>query len=330
MKIKQLKSPSESFDLRFAAGKAFDVVGFGTNSVDHLCILPEYPQLDSKMEILQYEMLPGGQVATALAFLSRMGLTTKYVGKVGGDDPGRFFMRSFESESVDTSSVIVEQNTGNQVAVILIDKTSGERTVLSRRGSGLDFRDSELLREDICAGRILHLDGYDAVGSLKAAAWCREEGIPVSIDLDKVVPNCRALMDKIDFLIVSANFAVELTGVADPVEAFRGLRNYHDGFHAVTLGANGAIARVGEKCITFPGLVLPARDTTGAGDIFHAGFIYGLIQNWSLNKTMSFANAAAGLSCGYLGARTGIRPFSEILPIADDLLRQYENGIPDS
>jgi sugar/nucleoside kinase (ribokinase family) len=313
MKIKQPQNLSDTFDLQFPGEKPFDVVGFGTNSVDQLCIVPEYPQIGSKTEILHYEKLAGGQVATAITFLSRMGLKTKYIGKVGGDDLGQFSLRSFGSESVDTSSIVTEKCIQNQNAIIVIDKKSGERTVLSSRNERLNFRSKELLEEHVCAGRILHLDGYDCAGSLKAAKWCRQQGIPVSIDLDKVVENCEELIKNVDFLIVSSNFPGDFTGIADPAISFTQLRNSFHAFLAVTLGAAGAMTWIGNQCVTFPGLKLNAVDTTGAGDIFHGGFIYGLLHNWSIEKIMRFANAAAGLSCQFLGAREGIRPLSEIL-----------------
>jgi len=316
MRIKRLKTPCDRFDIHYAEDKKFDVVGFGTNSVDHLCIVPEYPRLDSKTEVLQYAKLAGGQVATALVFLSRVGLRTKYVGKVGTDEHGRFSMDSFKSDSVDTTSVVVAQDAGNQFAVIIIEKGTGERTVLSQRGPGLNIPTSELKREDICAGRILHLDGYDVEGSISAAAWCREEGIPVSIDLDKAFPNCDKLIENIDFLITSRNFPVEFTGIADPLKAFAEMRKCYNGFLAVTLGPEGAMAWVGNECVRFPGFEIEAVDTTGAGDIFHGGFLYGLLQNWPLDRIIRFANAAAGLSCKYLGARSGIRPLTEILELS--------------
>jgi sulfofructose kinase len=106
---------------------------------------------------------------------------------------------------------------------------------------------------------------------------------------------------------------VEFTGIGDPLKAFERLRNEFSGFLAMTLGAAGAMAWVGNQCVLFPAIEVEAVDSTGAGDIFHGGFIYGLLQNWPLQRIMNFANAAAGLSCGYLGARTGIRPLSEIL-----------------
>lgn len=313
MKIKRLDSPNDTFDLQFPMEKPFDVVGFGTNSVDHLCIVPEYPQTGSKSEIVRYEKLPGGQVATAVEFLSRLGLKTKYIGKLGRDELGRFYLRSLASGSVDATSVLVEPSAQSQCAFIIVDRKSGERTVLSRRGSGLDFRKHELKKSEICAGRILHLDGYDSTGSLKAARWCRQLGIPVCIDLDTVVPNCSELVRSVDFLIVSSNFPSEFTGIGDPVKAFRELGNCHEGFLAVTLGSQGAMAWVGSQIVRFPGLKVKAVDTTGAGDIFHAAFIYGLFQNWPLGKIMKFANASAGLSCKFIGAQAGIRPLSEIL-----------------
>jgi len=320
MKVKRLKDPSDTFDLQFPERTPFDVVTFGQNSVDQLCVVPAYPCLNSKTEILQCETLPGGQVATAAVFLARMGLRTRYIGKVGGDDYGRFSLKSLAMEELDISKVIVEENSISQHAIIIIDKESGERTILCQGGPGLNFMDSELVKEDVCAGKILHLDGSDPASALRAAAWCREQGIPVSADLDTVVSCCRELVESVDFLITSANFPPEFTGIPDPVDSFLALAERFDGLLAVTLGADGAMAFAGNRCFSFPALKVSPVDTTGAGDIFHGGFIYGLLQNWPLQRIMAFANAAAGLSCGYLGARAGIRPLSEILRSSRQLL----------
>ena len=319
MNIKQPKSPSDTFDLRFPEGKTFDVVGLGLNSMDHLCVVPKYPRIDSKTEILQYEKLPGGQVATTLVFLSRLGLKAKYIGKVGGDELGHLSLQSFRDEVVDVSAVLVEESARSQFSIIIIDQCLGERTVFCQRDSRLDFKESELDKRAICSGRILHLDGYDS-GALEAARFCQRQGIPVIIDLDKVVPDCSALIQEIDFLIVSSNFSSEFTGIADPADSFQTLRQRYRGFLAMTLGAEGAMAWVDDRCIRFPGLKTKAVDTTGAGDIFHGGFIYGLLQNWPLKQIMGFANAAAGLSCMHLGARVGIRPLAEILRYAEQLI----------
>jgi sulfofructose kinase len=317
MKIKRLQSIFDTFDLKFPEPKSFDVVGFGLNSVDQLCVVPEYPHCDSKSEIVRYEMLPGGQVATAMVFLSRMGLQTRYVGKLGGDDLGRFCLQKLQLETIDIGSIRIEQGARNQFSIIIIDQQSGERTVLCQRDRRLDFKESELNEEAVCAGRILHLDGYDPA-SLSAAIWCQKQGIPVCIDLDTVVPNCAELLEHIDFLIANANFATEYTGISDPIDAYHALRQGFDGFLAITLGKNGSMAWIGDQCVQFSGLSVRTVDTTGAGDIFHGAFIYGLLKNWPLKRIMGFANVSAGLSCIRLGAQSGIHTLSEILQHIDE------------
>ncbi len=317
MKIKQLDNQSDTFDLQLPDGKSFDVVGFGLNSIDYVYVLPVFPSPDSKTEILRYERLPGGQVATALTFLARMGLNTKYIGKVGNDEAGRASLHSFKGESIDISSVLVEQGGRNAFSVILIDQRNGERTVLCGRDKDLDFRKPELKEADVCSGRILHLDGYDNL-ALSAAIYCQKRHIPVCADLDTVVPNCKLLLENIDFLIVSSDFASEFTGISDMESSIGALRHCFNGFLGITLGVRGAAAWIRDRCIYFPGLNINAVDTTGAGDIFHGAFIFGLLNNWPLSKIMRFANTAAGLSCLHLGARTGIRPLPEILQYMEE------------
>jgi len=317
MRIKKLDTESGTFDIDFPTTKPFDVVGFGLNAVDHLCVVPQYPRFDSKTEIVHYEKLGGGQTATAVVFAARMGLKGKYIGKVGSDDLGVYALESLRAENIDTASVLVERGARNQYAFIIIDKASGERTILWERDRKLSFRQEELCRADICSGRVLHLDGHDYEAAIQAARWAREEGIPVVIDLDKAVPRSAELIANVDFLITSANFPPEFTGIDDPIESLLALRNHCDGFLAVTLGAQGAMAVIGDRCERFPAFKVHAVDTTGAGDIFHGAFIYGLLHNWPLDRIMTFANAAAGLNCTHLGARGGIPPLGEILALVD-------------
>jgi len=317
MAIKQLKHPGDKFDLRLDESKPFDVVGFGMNAVDHLCVVPRYPRYDTKTEILRYELLPGGQVATAVVCLARMGWRTRYVGKVGSDSLGQIQLDSLQAEAIDTSAVRVEPDTRNQYAFIITDHATGERTILWQRDRRLNFREGELRKEDVCAGRILHIDTHDGGVVQKAAAWAQEEGIPVVIDADKVVPGCEELISKVDFLLVSANFPRDLTHIEDLNEGLLAMRRYCPGFLAVTLGADGVLAVIGDECVHFPAFNVRAVDTTGAGDVFRGAFIHGLLSNWTLEMVMRFAQATAGLSCTRLGARSGIPTVAEALRLAE-------------
>lgn len=312
---RQPKDASGRFDIRFDASKPFDVVGFGTNSVDHLCVVPRYPDFDTKTEVLRYELQTGGPVATAVAALARMGLRTKYIGKVGSDDFGRIQLESLNGEGTDTSAVLVAPNARSQFAFIVIEEAGGERTIIWQRDKRLNFGQHELCRADVCAGRVLHLDGHDPA-AVRAAGWARAEGIPVIIDIDGIVAGSERLIASVDFLIASMRFALEFTSATDPCEALRTFNQYGPCFAAITMGAQGAMALIDDECIQFPAYAVDAVDTTGAGDVFHAGFIYGLLQNWPLDQIMRFANAAAGLSCTRLGARAGLPSLRDVMRLA--------------
>jgi sugar/nucleoside kinase (ribokinase family) len=277
--------------------------------------VPHYPRFDTKTEIIHYEKFPGGQVATTVVFLSRLGRKVKYIGKVGSDDLGRLSIQSLRSEDVDTSSVLVEEGAKNQYAFIIIDQRSGERTILWARDRRLNFHNSELTREKVCSGRLLYLDGQDYDTALQAATWAQEENIPVIIDLDKLAPDGVELISKVDFFICSENVPGEITGIDDLEDALWKMKDFCSGFLAVTIGDRGAMAIVGNECLRFPAYDVHAVDTTGAGDIFHGGFAYGLLQNWPLEKIMSFANASAGLNCTKLGARAALPGLPDILEL---------------
>lgn len=300
------------FNLSFPKGKPFDVVGMGLNSVDFLCVVPEFPKLNSKMKILQSSKQGGGQVATAMVALSRWGVKTRYIGKVGGDELGQFSLNSIQQEGVDVSSITIEPNTPNQFAMIIVDRLSGERTILWDRDERLRYCEGELQKEEICSGRILHLDGHDIRAAIQCARWAKEEKIPTVIDLDKVEPLTSELIKEIDFVVTSGRFPTLFTGISDRKKALIELQKHTHGFLCVTLGHEGAIALVEKEFFHVKGFEVKAVDTTGAGDVFHAGFIYGLLQNWEIVEILRFANAAAALKCRDLGGRRGIPPLEEV------------------
>ncbi len=300
------------FNVSFPKNKPFDVVGMGLNAVDLLCVVPEFPTLNSKMEILQFSKQGGGQVATAMVALARWGVKTKYIGKVGDDELGQFSLRSIQKEGVDVSSVTIEPNTPNQLAIIIIDSVSGERTILWDRDERLMYRDGELRKEEICSGKLLHLDGHDIRAAIQCIKWAKEEGISTVIDIDKVEPLTSELIREIDFVITSSRFPSLFTGISDREKAFLELQKHTSGFICTTLGHEGAVALVKGELIYVKGFEVKAVDTTGAGDVFHAGFVYGLLQNWEVIEILKFANAVAALKCRDLGGRRGIPTLGEV------------------
>jgi sugar/nucleoside kinase (ribokinase family) len=291
--------------------KPFDVVGMGLNSVDFISVVPEFPTLNSKMKMLRFSKEGGGQVATAMVALSRWSVKTKYIGKVGEDELGQFSLNSLRQEGVDVSSVTIEPNATNQFAMIIVEGSTGDRTILWNRDERLMYCEGELRKEEIRSGKLLHLDGHDIDAALQCARWAKEEEIPIVVDLDKVEPLTSELIKEIDFIITSSRFPMLFTGISDQKKALLELQKHTSGFLCATLGHEGAMALVNGEFLSIEGLKVKSVDTTGAGDIFHAGFIYGLLQNWEVVEILRFANAAATLKCQDLGGRKGIPTLEE-------------------
>ncbi len=293
--------------------KAFDVVGLGLNAVDDLCVVPHFPEFNSKVKMISLERQGGGQVATAMVALAKWGLKVRYIGKVGGDELGSFSLESIRSQGVEVSFVTREEGARNQYAFILIDARNGERTIIWDRDPRLMYRPGELSQEAVCSGRVLHLDGHDVGATLQAIGWARQNGIPTVIDLDKVEDGTEEMVAMVDYLISSQRFPCRLTGISDPVRALQALGSMARGFVAMTLGAEGCLALTPSGPLHCPGFPVKAVDTTGAGDVFHAGFIFGLLKGWELQQILEFSNCVAAMKCTKLGGRPGIPSLRQAL-----------------
>ncbi|SRR5712692_9075419 len=289
-----------------------DVVGVGLNATDTLILLPHFPLFDSKVEFTSAAVRPGGQVASAMVACQSWGLRARYVGKVGDDSPAELQRRELAGAGVDAHLLVVP-GCSSQVAFILVDQTSGERTILWKRDPRLTLRPDELHRDWIVRARALHLDGHDTAAATASARWARAAGVVVTADLDNLYSGVEALLENVDYLLASRDFPARLTGEADLLKSLPAIQSqYGCRVAGVTLGRAGALACDGRQFHYSPGYQVEAVDTTGAGDIFHGAYVYALLQGWPLARQLDFACAAAALNCTALGARGGIRPVAEI------------------
>jgi len=293
--------------------EAVDVVGVGLNATDTIIRLPHFPAFNSKVQFLSAELSAGGQTASALVACALWGLRTRYVGKVGNDAAGQMQRAQLAAAGVDPRLIVVPR-CASQQAFILVDEPSGERTILWRRDDRLALRPEELERNWIASARALHVDGHDNLAAAQAARWARESGIPVTADMDNLYPHIEELLGYVDYLVASHEFPVRLTGETDLLKALPAIAQRHGGLVVgATLGRDGALLWSGKQGFLYaPAYRVEARDTTGAGDIFHGAFLYGLLANWPLPRILDFSCAAAGLNCTELGARGGIKPLAEI------------------
>lgn len=288
-----------------------DVVGVGLNAADTLIALPHFPVAGSKVEFSELLTLPGGQVASAMAACATWGLRTRYVGKLGDDAAARLHEAEFARLRVEAHCIAVPDCHSRQ-SIILLDER-GERTVLWRRDERQNLSKDDLRAEWIRQARVLLVDGYDTAAATQAAEWARAARVATVADLDELYTGIDDLLARTDYAIVSRDFPQRLTGEATLEAALRTMmRRYGHRLAAATLGEDGVLAWDGERMLHVEAFPVPVRDTTGAGDIFHAGFVYALLQEWPLERQLAFACAAAALNCTAAGARGGIGSVEEI------------------
>ena len=283
------------------------MVGVGLNATDTLILLPHFPAYAGKVRFEDDVLSPGGQVASAMVACARLGLRVKYVGTVGDDERARVQMESLRRENINLDDVEVRRNCPNQSAYILVDGSTGERTVLWRRPEGLRMEPARIRPEMITHARLLHIDGHDTPAVERAAGLARQAGIPVTVDVDTIYAGFERVLPLVDYLVASAEFPTNWTREADPFRALELIqKRFQMRVAAMTLGAHGALARVEGRYIYSPGYVVDCVDTTGAGDVFHGAFCYAVLESMPMPEALDFSNAMAALNCTAVGARGGI------------------------
>jgi sulfofructose kinase len=303
---------------------SIDVLGIGLNATDTVILVDTFPPYAGKVAFREEFLSPGGQVASAMVTCARLGLRTKYIGTVGDDERARIQRESLAGTGVDASGLIVRPGCPNQSAYIVVDRQTGERTVLWHRADSLCLQPTEISPDDIASARILHIDGYDTDAAAHAACLARQFGIPVSLDVDTVYPDFGRVLQNVDYLVASSNWIHEWAGETDPFLALPRLaREYHLPVSAMTLGADGALAYTDGEWYYSPAFELDCLDTTGAGDVFHGAFCYAMLADMPMGSALEFSNAAAGLNCTAFGARGHVPVLAEV----EDLVAASAAGL---
>jgi len=248
-----------------------------------------------------------------MAALSRLGVPCRFYSVIGDDREGAAIRQSLIDEGVDATGVVTRSNSLSQKAFIVIDRSGGTRTIFWSRPSGDALRAEELLPDFLRGADFLLLDGVMKDISLFSAQEARKAGVPVMLDAGKTREWMPGLARLCDYVVASEEFARDMLGWRDDPGSF-GQEVRKQGFRTatITLGSRGSVTFAGDAIIRCPAFVVDVVDTTGAGDAFHAGYLYGLLQKWPLEDTVRFASAVAALKCRKVGARAGIPTLSDV------------------
>jgi sugar/nucleoside kinase (ribokinase family) len=289
-----------------------DVAGFGESSIDHVYRVDGLPKDGrSKLRIIDYHSAAGGQVSTTMAACAALGVNAGYLGVVGDDANAALVEAALRERGVDITRMI-RRPAPNRYAVILVDHESGDRIVLWERDERLNVPAAALDGSLIAGCRIVHVDGTDEIASIALARMARGAGLLVTCDIDDVRAQTAELLSLVSVPIFAEHVPRMLTGIDSIDSALRQLRTEYSGILCATLGAAGAVALDGDRLFHVAGLPVHAVDTTGAGDVFRAGIIYGILREWPAESMLRFANAAAAVSCTRPGAMSSVPALADV------------------
>jgi len=283
---------------------SFDVYGLGQCVVDHLAVVERHPGPDEKIEAAAWQRECGGPVATALTALARWGRTCAFAGVVGGDEEGRIIGEDFFESGIDTSRLYTRPDARSQVAFVAVEQSTGRRRIYWQRSTGTPPTAHEARPPD---ADLFLTDGLYAAVSVDCARLADR----VVVDAGTLREGTEALIPEADVFVASESFARAWMGGDDPEGCCRRLQEAGVSIAGVTLGGAGYWASFGQETYHAPAHPVDAVDTTGCGDVFHAGLCEGLLAGWEPRRCFDFAAWAASRCATALGGRAGIptKPF---------------------
>ncbi|MEA3471252.1 MAG: PfkB family carbohydrate kinase [Thermodesulfobacteriota bacterium] len=294
------------------SGKTFDVFGLGQCSLDCIGRIEAYPPPDVKCEFSDMVIQGGGPVATALVALARWGLSCSFAGTIGDDLFGKMIEDSLRDESINTGGIVKRSGFSSQFAFIAAEAGHGRRTIFWQRPTGPPIGPGEVDIDRLQKSRVFHTDGLFAGASIFVAEEAKKRGIPVVVDAGTLREGMLKLAGLSDYFIASRTFARQFSESDDPDDTLRKLSKLGPRLVGITLGHEGYAAIFDGKIVRKPAYPVDAIDTTGCGDVFHAGFVYGLVRKWDLEKCLDFAAWAAAMVSLRMGGRTGIPTTAEM------------------
>ncbi len=282
------------------------VFGLGQCCIDYLGRIEAYPPPDSKCEFSDLVVQGGGPVATALVALVRWGTSCAFAGVIGDDRFGTLIRQSLEQEGVDTEGLLTREGGESQFSFVVAERGLGRRTLFWRRPTGSPPTVDEVDHDLLGRAEVFYTDGLFPEASLAAAKAAKDAGVPVVVDAGSVREGRLELARLSDHFITGEDFASAYASDVAPLEVCHRLAALGPSVVGVTLGARGYVAVADGMEIERAAYPVTAVDTTGCGDIFHAGYTYGLLRGWGVEKRLDFGAWAASRVALKLGGRTAI------------------------
>jgi len=300
------------------------VVGIGLATVDLLLLWDDMTEPVTEAVVRECELQGGGMVGTALAAVARLGGRAEFRGRVGADWIGDLVLRGLREEGVDVSRVQRTEGSRGPLVTVCVDGATGERHFKDFTSSGFG-RGSKELAEDLVDAGCLLVDGTLPAVATEGARRAQELGIPVVADMGGGVhDNQHSLMAAVDHAIFDERCIGRLAPEGGPRAACETAQRMGPRHVAMTRGERGVVSLDGETYRELDAFKVDVVDTTGAGDVFHGAFCYGLLAGYDVETNLVFSSAVAAIKCTRLGGRAGIPRMAEVRAF----LRDRDTDLP--
>lgn len=292
-----------------------EVLCLGHATWDVVIPLDSYPIENTKNRIKNSIECGGGPASNAAYLLGKWGVDVSFAGVVGNDQNGVKVKKEFISDNVNTDYLELSDNHTTTSSYIIVNTSTGSRTSLAYHPS--DFK-MTLKDIDVDFDYLL-IDGQEYEMSKKVL---EKDNVISIIDAGRCTDETVDLCKRVNYIVCSKDFAEDYTNEScDNLDrVFEKMNSSFKGKVIITLEDKGC-AYFDKEVKVIPSIKVPPVDSTGAGDIFHGAFVYGLIQGWSLEKILVFANITGALSVTKLGGRNSIYPVEQVRRVANEVTR---------
>jgi sugar/nucleoside kinase (ribokinase family) len=276
------------------------IVGLGLCVIDHVYRVETLDSAETRIRFSDRLVAPGGMTGTALRQAAELGCPSEAISLLGDDEDGRRVRRALREAGVGTRRLVLSPDAETTVAVVLVERRSGERRFLvaDRRRLERDAPDFDLT--PIRRGALLLVDGHFAEQALRGVRRASEVGATVIADFSRPTPAVKRLLPFVDFPIVPEEFARQVCD-GDATRTLHWLAERCRGVPVVTQGARGGVYLVGRRVRRFRARRTRVVDTTGAGDVFHGAFAAALAHGLDFETGLDLGARAAAVCCTALG-----------------------------
>jgi sugar/nucleoside kinase (ribokinase family) len=283
-----------------------DIIGIENPIMDYNVLIEKMPEAGGFSQLLEYSWQGGGNVGSALVAAARLGAKCGMVGVVGDDAYGQFCIDDFKRHNIDVSHIVKDNGNKTSFCMCLAEKETMERSFIAKPGTRRQPNKTEMDKKYITSAKYIHL-GPMGEPQVQGAKWAKEAAVTVVDDAGYFNPETEANTGLIDIFVGSKHYYNGLFKDDNYEKNCKTVQKRGPRMVVFTLGAKGCVGLDGDKFFTLPAFKdINVVDTTGAGDVFHGAFIYGLLQGWDVQKTSKFASAVSAIKCTRLGGRASL------------------------